>query len=221
MTRNQIVAEAARRLGDESTAFVAQVNSAFDFVLADLAAHECIDPVRQVANTAVLVDSQRDYDAVELIGGTDGDPYPYEILSLRVWSFGADSLLERLDDDSFERLRARDGEDFTGRPRYWRPYPNRQTIQLHPPCGEDDADAPIEVLYVAAPESVAGSAEVAQLQPEDVETVVFGLKARLAQFLDETVSDAGTDWQLYMEGRQRMWGRRHNNRVGSIAPSDW
>ena len=220
MTRNEIVAEAARRLGDESTAFLTQVDKAFDFVLADLAAHECLEPLRDVANVATLVAEQRDYDTLDLIGGSDGDPYPYEVLTLRVWGFGSDSLLDRLTDDAFEQMRARDGEELVGRPRYWRPYPDMATIQLHPPADDESEGEPIEVLYVSAPAAVASGDEVTQVQPEDIETIVFGLKARLAQFLDETVADAQGDWQLYLAGRQRMWGRRHNNRVGTIQPSE-
>lgn len=217
MTRDEIVAEAARRLGDESADFKTQVAATFDFVLADLAAHEAIAPLQQLATSATLVQSQRDYTSLALTGQAS-PAYPYEILSLRVWAFGTEALLQRVPDANFELLRARDGDDYEARPRWWRPYPNMRTIQLHPlPDATSDGET-IEVLYTVPPTAIAGGDELVQVQPEDVETIVYGLKARMAPFLDETVADAQGDYQLYLAGRQRMWGRRWNNYVGSIQP---
>lgn len=217
MTRDQIVAEAARRLGDESVPFKAQVSAAFDFVILDLAAHEVLDRLTNVIVNQQTVLDQRAYSASSLTAQVSPD-FPYEVLSLRVWAWGTGALLRRVTDVEYESRRALDGEDFRGRPNIWRAYPNMRTIELHPPADGENAGEDIEVLYTFPPTAIGGSTQITNVRPEDVETIVYGLKARLAQFLDETVADPATDWQLYIQGRARMWGRRHNNRVGTVEP---
>lgn len=218
MTRAQIVAEAARRLGDQTTEFLSEVDAAFDYVLNDLAAHEAIGDLQRIHSTALVAD-QRDYSTRTLTGLTAPD-WPDRILSLRVWAFGVDSLLQQVSDAAFEAQRALDGEDATGRPRLWRCYPNSRTVQLHPPADDESDGELLEVLYLAPPTAVASNADLDEIRREDLETIVFGLQARLAPFLDESVADPNLAWQLYAAGRDRMWARRHNRGVGTIAAVD-
>lgn len=219
MTRAQIVAEAGRRLGDTSAAFLAEINAAFDFVLGDLAASEAIGDLQQVHTAAVLVADQRDY-STQTLSGVAAPNFPDRILSLRVWDFGVDSLLEQVSDAEFEQARACDGELTVGRPRRWRPWPNSRQVQLHPPADGDADGAAIECVFLAPPATIAGGDPIDQVRAEDLETIVFGLKARLAPFLDESVADPQMDWQLYVAGRDRMWGRRHNRGVGTMGLVD-
>lgn len=220
MTRDEIVAEAARRLGDQSTQFLAEVSAAFDYVLGDLAAHECIGDLRRVYSAAELVADQRDYSTRTLTNLTAPD-WPDRIVSLRVWAFGLESEIRGpVTDREFEACRAADGEEYTGRPRIWRYFPNRRTVQLHPmPSDEEDGEA-IECVFMAPPTVLAGNAAVEEIRREDLETVVYGLKARLAPFLDPTIADPGTDWQLYVAGRDRMYARLHSTGVGEILPAE-
>lgn len=220
MTRDDIIAEAARRLGDASAEFTQQVSLAFDYVLGDLAANECIGDLRRAYDQAELVADQRDYSTRDLTGLNAPD-WPDRILAIRIWSFGSESLIEGpVPDTAFEARRAADGEDATGRPRIWRLWPNSRTLQFHPPPGvEEDGDA-IECLFMSPPSTLAGADDIEEIRREDLETVVYGLKARLAPFLDETVSDPNADWQLYLAGRERMWARLHNGRIGEIVSCD-
>lgn len=220
MTRDDIVAEAARRLGDASTQFLAEVQLAFDYVLGDLAAHECLGDLRRVASAATLVAGQRDYDARTLTGLAAPD-WPERIVSLRVWAWGIESLLEGpVVDRVFEARRAADGEDATGRPCLWRYFPNRRTVQLHPPAGDDEDGETIECVYLAPPTVLTGAQHIEEIRREDLETIVYGLQARLAPFLDETQADPATAWSLYVAGRDRMYARLHSTGVGNIIPAE-
>lgn len=222
MTRDDIVAEAARRLGDASDAFIQDVQLAFNFVLADLAAAECLD-LRRSCTDGAWVSGQRDYQTATLAGLTTN--YPERVLSLRCWAWGLESLLRGpVSDKEYEEARALnvngDGEEPTGRPLMWRYYPNGGTIQVFPVPGDEEDGIAIECTYMAPPSSILGSDELTELRPEDVETVVFGLQARMAPMLDETMQDGGTAWQLYIAGRERMYARLHNGRIRDIEPSD-
>lgn len=218
MTRDEIVAEAARRLGDTSTGFLAEVDAAFDFVLGDLAAHEAISPLRRLANMTVTTGR---YYQTDTALGLGANVFPYEIFTLRVWAWSPDSLIPRAgSDEEFEQLRAAEGEDITGRFRLWRLYPNNRVIQVHPPGGAEEAGATCEVLYVAPPSIITGATELTEVQYEDLETIVYGLQARAATMKEETAGDMQIAEALYVAGRQRMWGRRKNRRVRQIRPVD-
>lgn len=219
MTRDEIIAEAARRLGDQSTAFLAEVSAAFDFVLQDLAAQECISALRRVSTADVTGLDQRNYPTRDLTGLTTPD-YPVRIFSLTVWGWGIASQLELVNDGLYEMQRQLDGETRRGRPRIWRVYPNESNVQVHPPADADNSGETIECLYLAPPTVITGGTQIDEVRREHLETVVHGLRARLAEVLEETAADAATYWQLYVAGRDRMWGARFNAGVGQINPAD-
>jgi hypothetical protein len=219
MTRDAIIAEAARRLGDTSTAFVAELSAAFDLVLGDLAAAQAIDDLRDSNSTALTILDQRNYSALTLTGLVAPN-YPYEILALKVWAWESEAAIVRVNDTDYEQMRMRDGESYRGRPVVWRPFPDMRTIQVHPPVGADDAGAAIEVLFVRPPTTISGATDLTEVRGEDIDTIIYGLICRNARLADETEVDEQESWQLYLAGRSRMWARRHNNRVGTIAMDD-
>ena len=47
MTKDEIIAEAARRLGDSSVEFTAEVAASFNYVIQDLAGHKSIETTRR------------------------------------------------------------------------------------------------------------------------------------------------------------------------------
>ena len=210
MTRDQIVAEAARRLGDTSTEFKAEVDSAFDFVLSDLAHDELIGDLRQ-KQTATINASQRDYDT-QTISGVAAPYYPTRIFSIRVWAWGAEGFISRAPHWRFELERVADGDATTGRPRFWSVWPNDKNMQLHPPADATNAGASMEVEFMAPPSIITGPTEITDLRFEDLETVVNGLIARHAGFKDESLPDVQAAFALYIDGKNRMYSRVHGNR---------
>jgi len=219
MTRDEIVTEAARRLGDTSTSFLAEIDKAFDFVLQDLAANECISALRKVNATQLVVLDQLDYDTLLLTGSTTPD-YPIELISLRVWAWSPFSLLIKTNDRLFEANRSLDGEAIRGRPRMWRTYPNEATVQLWPRADGDNAGETLEALYVAPPTAISGATQLTEIRREHIEVIVNGLQSRNALFLDETITDPSIAWQLYLAGRDRMFARRHNSGIGTVLPAE-
>lgn len=217
-TRTEIVTEAARRLGDQSSDFVAEVNSAFDYVLADLALEGCIQDLRKVASSAVTVTSQINYDTRTLCG-LSSPHYPSQVYSLRVRAWGAAGILRRASDQEYEWLRHCDGENATGRPYVWRVYPNIRQVQLWPPASSENADATLEVEYLAPPSILAGGDDISELRFEDLETIIYGLMARGVGFKDQTAIDLEAAFASYIAGRNRMYARVHNApSVQDIAP---
>lgn len=218
MTRTEIVTEAARRLGDTSADFLAEVDKLFDFVLGDLAASEAIGSLRRVL--PMTVTTGRFYQTDTALGFGAGI-YPYEILSLRVWAWGPQGLIPRAgSDEEFERERAQSSGLETGRFRMWRPYPNHRVIEVYPAGGAEEVGAEVEVLHVPPPSIIIGGAEIVEVQFEDLETIVYGLQARGAHAKEETALDLQSATALYEAGKRRMWGRRYNRPVRQIRISD-
>lgn len=218
MTRTEIVTEAGRRLGDTSAGFLAELDKYFDFVLGDLAAAEAIGSLRRLANMTVT--TGRFYQTDSALG-LSANVFPYEILSLRVWNWGPSGLIPRAgSDEEFERERAQSNGTETGRFRMWRLYPNNRVIEVYPAGSANEVGETVEVLYIAPPSIITGSAEITEVQFEDLETIVYGLQARGAQAKDETAPDIQVVTALYEVGKRRMWGRRYNRPVRQIRISD-
>lgn len=219
-TRLQIVTEAARRLGDTTAAFLADVDSAFDFVLGDLGANDALGDLVASRSAAWFVASQRAYSTATITNLSALTPpqYPSDIVSVHVRAWGIGGALLRLRDDLFDRARGADGETAEGRPRYWRLFPNQRTLELHPIPDAAAAAETVEVVFIKPPAAIASGDELTEIRLEDVETVVFGLMARMASFKEETAGEGDRWLQLYLAGRQRMWGRLKNGRPRQIAP---
>lgn len=219
MTRADIVLEAARRLGDTSATYLAEVDATFNFILSDLAAEEAIGDVVTANETQLVMPDQRAYSARDLTGLAP-PVWPDRILALRVWAYGHESALERVPDAIFEEARMRDGEAARGRPRIWRCWPNGRQVQVHPPADAESSGVAFECLFLRPPAAITSVDEIEDIRIEDIETVVFGLQARLAPVNEETAADQSAAWQAYIAGRARMYARLHNTGIGHVVARD-
>lgn len=219
MTKAEILQEAARRLGDTSSDFVAQIlTPALDFVLLDLAQHEAMSSLRRTR--VFTVTDARDYDTREI---TKLMPhYPLMIERIYVWAWGAVvGRISKVDQQTLDNTRLQDGEDATGPWRMWSSTTNPYLLRVHPPAGVDEAGVEAEVTYVAPPAALAANDDILEIGQEHLETLVFGIHARACAFKGETSQDANNQWQLYLDGRRRMWGQRWNPRIRQVRPFDF
>ena len=223
-TRLALVTEAARRLGDQSTNFLTEVDASFPFVLDDMAAREVISELRKVA-TFDLVTNQENYSTATMVASTAPD-YPLFLEKIWIPTFGAMGLPAQANsDEEYERYRAGNISQTTpqvaGIPQIWRVYPNESQVQMWPPVDSEHAGvATGQLTYVATPTINASGSETAQIRRIFQETVVWGLMARNAEFKDENEQSFEKYWPLYLDGVSRMWGHRFNHSGGRIPISD-
>jgi len=215
-TRTELVAEAGRRLGDSSAAFVSEIDLCFDWVLRDLAGAEAISDLKRTATFAIIA-SQTDYDT-QTITGLASPYYPLRIEQIRVGAWGLAGLIPRLSDTDFDLIRA-SFDTTEGRFAGWRVYPNEQTLQVVPAASGVEALDTAEVTYVAPPAVIAAGDELTEVRTEFAETVIFGMMARMAPFKEDYAAEGQLWWQLYVAGRSRMRGQRFNSRGGRIEVS--
>jgi hypothetical protein len=218
MTKTEVATEAGRRLGDTSAEFLVDVVACFDFVLRDLHQHDCIgDFVKSYAGAgAMLVADQRAY-STQTICGLTAPHFPDDILDLKIWSYGFEQPRRAATDPEFTSFRISQGEDTRGKPQLWRFWPNKQQIQVQPPA-DAAAVAQMELTFIAPIASYAGNDQIADLRDQDLETVVQGIIWRMADFKEDFAAQQTVALQAYLDGRQEMWGRRFNSRVGQIQP---
>jgi hypothetical protein len=224
MNRSAIVAAAARRLGEESAAFLAIVDAEFPFVIHDLAAHQALGLLTGKA-TCTWTASTRSYDVHSLLGLIDlglTQNEVWDIESVVVYAWGpTQGIISRANTErEFMQQRLTDGDTTEGRPTLWRFYPTRSTIEFHPIPDAEAASASVEITYIAEPTIPLGPYEVSQVRTEDQEVVVWGLMARLAPFKEDYANDADKWWQLYLAGIERMKANRFNSCPGRIEPMD-
>lgn len=222
-TRTALVTEAGRRLGDQSTQFLLDVDASFPFVLDDMAAREAISELRKVANFNIVA-GQENYDTAVITGQTAPD-YPLFLEKLYIPSWGMSGYPEYLGDHEYDRYKA--GSFNTVPPQIasawqvWRLYPNESQIQVWPPADADHSGVALaQVTYVATPTVNTAGQETAQIRRIFQEAVVFGLMARSAEHKEETQGDEQKYWQLYLDAVGRMWGHRFNHRGGRIPITD-
>lgn len=215
MTREEIISHAGSRLGDQSAGFLTVLDGLFNFVLGDLAASEVIGALRQV-KTVTIVEDQIPYTMATIIGtaGATG-----RLVSLTVWAWGTNGQIPRLDDGTFADYRLSTGEDYRGEWRGWRPYPTEQTIQVWPPADAEASTATAEALVEVPPTVIASGDDIAEIEFNDLETIVYGLQCRGAGYAEDSAADFKKFYPLYELGKKHMWGRRFNSRCGRI-PSE-
>jgi hypothetical protein len=218
MTRTELVAAAARRLGEESDAFKSIIDNEFPFVIRDLAAHQAMGLLTASA-TVTLTASTRAYNVKTLLSISNE---VWDIESVVVYDWGPTQGIIRRANTNYEFMQQRltDGETCEGRPTLWRFFPLRSTIEFHPIPDADAAAASFEIAYIAEPTVVASGTEVSQVRIEDQETIVWGLMARMAPFKEDYANDADKWWQLYLAGIERMKGNRFNSTPGRIEPME-
>jgi len=221
MTRDEIILQVGRDLGDTSTNFVTDVlNPAFDFVLLDLAQAECIRPLRRTTVFAIRADA-RDYETREITGLTPHHPAELVSLTVRSWGLPWAVVPRAATDLQFEALRLAEGEAARGKWRLWRLYPNHRLLQVHPPADADNDGVECEVLFTVPPLAIAPTDDVLDIEAEDVGVILAGIKTHAASFDQSQAGQVMGLVGIYELAKRRMWGRRWNARPGRITPRDW
>jgi len=223
MTVDDLLTEVAFRLGDTSTAFKTEIAGALQWVLRDLAQHESIGRLRKT-KTFSIVQDQRNYDLQTITGLTTPDyPVEFESVVVREWGWPTGLIKQAETDMEMERLRLEQGETFTGKWMLWNVRPDadgKPQLFVQPPGGGQEAGDTVEVTFCAPPDVLTGTDVIAQVYEEDLETLVYGVQARLAFYKEETQGDFQRWMPLYFEGRAKMWGRTHNQGFGRIQPQE-
>jgi len=221
MTKQKIVEEAARRLGDQSDEFVTEVKDAFDFLLADLALSECVADLRQVKGDAKLNANWQSYDAGDFCGLPSGT-YPERIYSLKVHAWQGEGL-RQVADWEYDAIRVTTGEGASGRPFAWRVWPNPRNLQVWPPADEAAAMDNVEVVYDKPVTLVGDGDELSEFRFSDMETLVYGLQSRGVGFKDEHgASDLQLALSYYERGKAQIYARNHKHReVRDIRAQGW
>ena len=222
MTKGEIITLAARKLGDTSAAFIADVVSPFlELVLLELASNESIEQVRKSVDFEV-VSGQRGYSTREITGQVAHSPMAIEQIMVYAWG-PTHARVPRLDWEQFQALRVDGGETQTGMWQAWRLFPNSDNLEVYPPAGAaeavDDNDNTVlaQVVYVASPRSYLDTQELPDIHAEDIPAIVAGMVKHGAPFGDETMVDAQMIFQQWEMEKARMWGRRWNGRPGRIV----
>jgi hypothetical protein len=221
MKRQDIVALAAKRLGDESAGYVATLDSFFDSVLRDFAEIEAIELLRK-ESPFDLVQDQENY-STRTMTGIVAPFYPLRILNVWVPTWGREGIVARAtSDNEYMSFRQRITPLARGRFRIWQVYPNITTVRLWPPVDADNAGTGLgSIKYIAQPTTLGPTDDIVEIRYEDLEVIVNGLVFYGAPFRDETMLNVDRAGQLYQQGRQYMWGRTFNGEPGKAEPNDF
>lgn len=219
-TRLQIVTEAARRLGDQSTDFLTELDATFDFVMRDLALYEAIPNLRRTATFTVTA-SVTTYNT-QTITSLGAPNFPWYIERLRVPFWDARAIQKAETEDDFEHFKALMANS-EGRWQRWRIYPNEQTLEVTPAANADNAGGSniAQVLYYAPHAVITSGTAIGELRDETEETLVFGIMARGAEHKEETMQAAQGYWALYLANRAQLYKRAHNHRGGRINVTEF
>jgi hypothetical protein len=216
-TKRDILLAAGRQLGDTSEAFVNDILApAFDFVLSDLTADECIAAVRRLTRFTIEAD-RYEYDTRGITKLTPH--YPAAVLSLFVpdWGIPFGRVEQGLDDDRWDRVRMQYGTLWREKWRLWRLYPNNRTLQVYPPADALSAGVDCEITFIAPWHSIGLDDDVLDIAQEDIECVALGLQAKGATFSETLQQDRQTTQLLYQRAKRVMWGKRWV--TGGVLPN--
>jgi len=209
MTKNEVLAEVGKRLGDDSANFLSDVLSPiYDETVFEMAANGCILTLRQTT-TFSLVYNQRDY-SLDAASGLGTDIFPIEVQKLIVPQWGVAGILERKEERDFDAIRISHtdstGAAVPGQPRIWRIFPNETNLQVDP---VPDAASAVscEITFIAPPTILADGDPVAEIRRQYIPVVIAGMMTHGLQFQDETVTnlfDGKTAPVFFEAGMARM-----------------
>jgi hypothetical protein len=218
MTKSDILSECARRIGDTNSSFITSTLSpAFDFVLIELAAEECVGLLRKLSTFALNVPGVNTSDGLTSITlahssvlNLAAGRLPQRIKRVTVpswgWPYGR---LRKADDEEFERYWLAHGASYSGQPRLWRQYPTPATLQLWPAVSSDWNTATLFLEWIAAPTTLTDNQDITELMWSDLPTILAGLYRVGVKFQDETIADSGAAEALWLAGVAKMRAR-HN-----------
>jgi hypothetical protein len=204
VTKNDVLNECGRRLGDTSPGFLAILSSTFTFVVLELAQLGCISALRKTASFLFSVGTANQGILTfntGTIAGLAAPLYPSAIHRLFVpaWGIPANQL-QRKADDEFEALWLEYSTTYSGRPSIWRVYPNEQQLQVWPAADTGSASASCLMEYTGPPADLADSADIVEIQTVDIPTLLAGLYRHGVKFQDETIRDLAAAEQMWAVG---------------------
>lgn len=210
-TKRDILAQAGRQLGDTSDNFRDDIlGPAFDFVLAELAAWECIESVRRV-HTFQIRAGVREYETREICNLTPH--YPADVLSLTVPTWGplTGVIYKSADDRDFMRLKLQTSPPATPADqwRVWRLWPNHRILEVWPAAGTDFDGIDFETAFIAPWHAITLDDDVLDIQQEDMQCITLGIQTQGATFSEMLHQDRALLEMKYESAKKRMWGRRH------------
>lgn len=212
MTKQEILNECARRVGDESAAFItAHLSPAFDFVLLELAQQGCLDFTRKQTTftfgtpSGAAANNVWRLDTAGVCGSIPvritGDPL------VPAWGVAQGRIL-RVSDMEFENRWLSNTND-AGRPAIWRPYPTVAKLEFYPaPLLPDNASINVLLEWEATPATLNPADVIAEVEAVDMPTLLAGLYKAGIIYRDDALNDAvkaEADWQ---RGLARMRERR-------------
>lgn len=220
MTKDDVIAETARRLGDSSSSFLTILGTVFDRVLDELAGADCLRALSKVATFTFTLNT-RDY-STRTITGLSAPQFPRDIKRILVPRWGPDEgRIHRVSEEQYHEFRLRstksDGTNQASRPRVWTLQPNEQQISFDP---APDADSVItnagEVYYLAHATSLSGATEISEVRQSHIPALIGGMLKHGLVFQDETLVDrplAVQEWELF---KQRMRADAHRERGRAV-----
>ena len=233
MTKQSILSECARRIGDENAMFTSTVlSNAFDFVLLELSQLDCLSLLRKQTSKAfndsacVAANGLLNVNLQTLLGLPTGSQPEKVTGDILVPAWGMyEGRLKRLDDLDFEARWLSSDPAYTAKPRYWRLYPTVAQLQLWPTPGATEIAASFLIEWVAPPTTLADNADITEILLSDLPTVQAGLYRYGILFQDETIRDqqaAEVRWQQgTMLMRQRAERAMRNGRPRQIRYNEF
>lgn len=214
MTKTEIIAHAARELGETSDGFkTAIVKPAFELVLLELAQEDCLDLRRTATFRTVL--NQRTYEVREI---TSGQAHQVEVLEINAYPWSA--RIEQLPSSDFTERRLAMGDAATGRPLYWRQFPDRKVVELLPPCNADNAGVELQVVFETNPGDIPDDDELTLVMERELPAIIDGIKLRCGFFSQDMAQMYPLMAARWENAKGAMRGRLHNDRPTRIPVSD-
>jgi hypothetical protein len=225
VTKQQILDECARRIGDDNAQFKATVLSkAFDFVLLELSQLDCLSLLRKQSSkvfsdpAGAIANGLLNINLATLLG-----VQPERVLGdiiVPAWQ-SYEGRIIRLEDKMFESNWLNSDPSYRNKPRYWRLYPSQLQLQLWPAPDSPDNAATYLIEWTAPPTTLADNDTIAEVLLSDMPTILAGLYRYGILFQDETIRDEKTAEFRWQQGVHEMRARAEralrNGRMRQIS----
>lgn len=211
MTKQEILDELGRRIGDQDPGFLGgQLANAFNFVLHELAEQECLSLLRKTlpfpfnALACTTANGLLNINTQTLLSLPAGS-LPERISDdLMVPEWGISGRIRRLSDEDFTANWLSSTPPQTGRPRYWRVYPSLAQIQCWPAPDASNVGATCILEYYAPATMLTATDVITEILPSDINTLLFGVYRHGILYRDSAMSDMSVAEAHWQEGMVRM-----------------
>jgi hypothetical protein len=219
VTKAEIAELAGKRLGDTSNdanGFLPILREVLDQVIDELAANECIGSLRREASYQFTAATST-YNSGTACGLASG-LYPTRIEKLRVPAWEVESEVVKIEDEElFDSYVAQYGPTYQNRPRWWRIYPNEQTIEVFPvPRSDDTTASALKILYWAPPDVLEDADDIVEINRLNFHVIIAGLVWHGLPFQDETLMDRDRALMEWQSGMVAMRSQQQRARYGDI-----